>query len=178
MRLCRTSALASALLTLAAVAEARAGEPEAEPTATSSAAEDGLVRRERPEEGPGLEVGRLALRFPGALIELAFTPLLPVAVAMDKYHLLDRVIDLLTNDDKTIAFVPVVDPFNSSGLGLGGSLIYNEPLGSADRRPICPGEACGAFPLQYLSAHCPGPIRLCRQAQRARQHRLHRAGPG
>ncbi|MCA9548417.1 MAG: BamA/TamA family outer membrane protein [Myxococcales bacterium] len=133
MRLCRTSALASALLTLAAVAEARAGEPEAEPTATSSAAEDGLVRRERPEEGPGLEVGRLALRFPGALIELAFTPLLPVAVAMDKYHLLDRVIDLLTNDDKTIAFVPVVDPFNSSGLGLGGSLIYNEPLGSADR---------------------------------------------
>lgn len=74
MRLCRASALASALLTLAAVAEARAGEPEAEPTATSSAAEDGLVRRERPEEGPGLEVGRLALRFPGALIELAFTP--------------------------------------------------------------------------------------------------------
>jgi hypothetical protein len=128
-----TLALLGAALAAVPSATARAAGTATASTATAAAGRDDLVRTVRPEEGPGLELARLGLRVPGALLELAFTPLLPVAMAIERYHLLPRLIDLLTNDEKTIAFVPVVDPFNSSGLGFGGSLIYNEPLGSADR---------------------------------------------
>ena len=126
-------ALLGAGLGLAPDAHAQPALTATASTATTAAAPEPLVRQVRPEEAPGLELGRVALRLPGDLIELAFSPLLPIAWAIERYHLLGRLIDLLTNDDKTIAFVPVVDPFNSSGLGVGGTLIYNEPLGSADR---------------------------------------------
>jgi len=93
----------------------------------------GLVRQERPGQPAELEGLDLALELPAHLIELVFVPLIPVAIAIERYRLLSRFIDLITNDAKTLAVVPVIDPFNSSGLGFGGTVIYNEPLGSADR---------------------------------------------
>ncbi len=58
---------------------------------------------------------------------------MPVAVLFERYHIIDRLFDLFTNDAKTLAVIPVVVPFNASGIGVGATVIYNEPLGSADR---------------------------------------------
>lgn len=117
----------------ATVAATQTATVAATPSATQAAMARGLVRQERAETEPGLQGLDLALSLPGHFIELMFVPLMPVVVAIERYHLLSRLIDLLTNDDKTLAVVPVIDPFNGSGLGFGGTLIYNEPLGSADR---------------------------------------------
>lgn len=128
----------AALLTAAAILLAPgAATAQTSTTATSAADLDDPDREwttdVREASDPGLDLPRLALELPTHFIELMFAPLLPVAVAFERFHLVDRLINLLTNDPKTLAFIPVVEPFNSSGLGVGGTLVYNEPLGSQDR---------------------------------------------
>lgn len=119
----------------AAAATSTAGAPG--PTGTSSAAADGrsdpLFREERPPRPVGLEPERLLLSLPGSIVELAFVPLIPILVAFEREKVVDRIIDLFTNDELTFAAAPIVEPFNISGLGLGGVAAWNAPLGSPDR---------------------------------------------
>lgn len=93
----------------------------------------GWVSPTRAPQAPGLELPWLLLRIPQHLLELSFVPLMPVATVFERYHLIPRTLDLLTNEEKTVGVFPVIDPFNASGVGVGASLIYNDPLGSADR---------------------------------------------
>lgn len=102
-------------------------------TATGTSAEDALTSDVRAEGEPAFDPLRLLLDLPQAFIELAFVPIMPIAVAFDRWHLAERLFDLLTNDEQTLAVVPVIDPFNSSGLGLGLTVVHNDPLGSQDR---------------------------------------------
>ncbi len=103
---------------------------------TATAADDALTSAVRAEAHPSLDLGRLLLDLPSAFIELAFVPLMPIALASERWHLPDRIFDLLTNDDKTLAVLPVIVPVNHSGLGLGIAIIHNDPLGSKDRTVV------------------------------------------
>ena len=89
-----------------------------------------------PDRSPELDLGRLVLQLPAHFVELAFVPLLPIATLFDRYYVVDRFIDLVTNDARTLALLPLVEPFSSSGLGLGATLLYNDPLGSPDRLTV------------------------------------------
>jgi hypothetical protein len=100
-------------------------------TATTSA--DGLTTAVREEREPPLDLGRFLLNLPGEFIELAFVPLMPLAVAFERWHVPQRIFDLLTNDEQTLAVLPVIAPFNRSGVGFGLALVHNDPLGSRDR---------------------------------------------
>ncbi len=123
----------SALLVLSSGFGSASAAPPATVTATAAAYARGLAVEVRPQPKGNLDGLKLALQLPGHFIELLFVPLVPVAVGIERFHLVSRLIDLLTNHDKTIAVVPVVDPFNGSGMGLGGTIIHNKPLGSSDR---------------------------------------------
>ncbi|MEM7677247.1 MAG: BamA/TamA family outer membrane protein, partial [Myxococcota bacterium] len=70
---------------------------------------------------------------PQYLVELAFVPLMPVATLFERYDLLSRFLDLVMNEEGTAALLPLIDPFNNSGLGAGAVFLYNEPFGSQDR---------------------------------------------
>jgi outer membrane protein assembly factor BamA len=99
---------------------------------TATAAED-LTTGVRAEGEPSIDLVRVLLDIPGALVELAFTPLEPFLYLIEKGRLGERFFDLITNEDRTLAVLPVVDPFNGSGLGFGGVVVHNSPLGSEDR---------------------------------------------
>ena len=102
-------------------------------TTSSTSAIDRWTALVRAETAPGLELPYLALRLPQYLIELAFVPLMPIVTLFERYRLLDRFLDLVTNDKGTAAVLPLVDPFNNAGLGAGAVVLYNEPFGSQDR---------------------------------------------
>lgn len=102
---------------------------ELDPTETATTP----FRAVRPPRPVDLEPTRLVLSLPGEIAELAFVPLIPVIDAVERYHLADRAIDLFTNDELTFAAVPIVEPFNTSGLGVGALALQNDPLGSPDR---------------------------------------------
>lgn len=116
------------VLTVAVTASATA-HAETKSSTTASP----LTTDVRQEQDPGVDLTTFVLRLPQELMELAFVPLMPVAVLFERYDVIDRLFDLLTNDAKTLAVLPVIVPFNASGLGFGATVIYNEPLGSADR---------------------------------------------
>lgn len=100
---------------------------------TTATASDPLFSLERLPRPLGLEADRLLLSLPGSIVELAFVPVIPVLVAMERYHVVERVIDLITNDELTFAAAPIIEPFNTSGLGFGAVALWNAPLGSPDR---------------------------------------------
>jgi hypothetical protein len=102
-------------------------------TGTATVAERELTTDVREEREAPLDLGRLLLNLPGAFVELAFVPLMPVMVAFERWHLFERIFDLLTNEEQTLAVLPLIDPLNRSGLGLGAAIVHNEPLGSRDR---------------------------------------------
>lgn len=99
---------------------------------TSSAVPD-FYRAVRAPEPVGLEPGRLLSSLPGSIVELAFAPLTPIIKVVEKYHLVERYIQLITNDERTFAVTPIVEPFSSSGIGFGAIAAWNDPLGSPDR---------------------------------------------
>lgn len=111
------------------------GTPPLGSTSTLGATEppERLFRKVRPPRPVELEPERLLLSVPGSIVELLFVPIIPVLVAIERYRLVDRLIDLITNDELTVAAAPIVEPFNVSGLGLGLAAAYNAPLGSPDR---------------------------------------------
>ncbi len=113
----------------------RTEAPDVPPTSSSTQASalDRWTTDVRSETDPGLELSYLALRLPQYLLELAFVPLMPVATVFERYKLLDRFLDLVTNEEGTAALLPLIDPFNNSGLGAGAVFLYNEPFGSQDR---------------------------------------------
>lgn len=82
---------------------------------------------------PGLDLGRLALDLPGSFLELAFTPVLAAVYLLERYYVVDRLLDIFTNDERTFGFLPLVEPFSRSGIGFGALAAWNEPLGSPDR---------------------------------------------
>ena len=115
-------------------AEAGSQQAASSTTATSTRSEgDPLFRKVRPPRPVGLEPERLLLSLPGSIVELAFVPVIPLLVAAERYRLLERAVALITNDELTFAAAPIVEPFNISGLGLGGIAAYNDPLGGPDR---------------------------------------------
>ncbi|MEL6189715.1 MAG: hypothetical protein AAFU79_34260, partial [Myxococcota bacterium] len=105
----------------------------APPTTDTSSASDSLFRVVRPPTPVGPEPERLLLSIPGAFVELAFAPLIPVLDLFERYHVVERIVDLITNDELTFAAAPLIEPFNTSGLGFGAAALWNDPLGSPDR---------------------------------------------
>lgn len=112
-----------ALALLPSVAEAQ----------TQTSTSTPLTTDVKKEGEASLDIPRLLLNIPQAFVELVLSPLKPIALAFERYHLLPRLIDLITNDAKTLAIIPVIDPFNNSGLGFGAVLLHNDPFGSQDR---------------------------------------------
>ncbi len=110
------------------------GTESSVPEEDSSVPNDDRVRESRVERQPNLDLGRLILELPQHFLELATVPFMPILVAMERYHVIDRVFELLTNDEKTFAVLPYFDPiFNASGIGGGFIAVYNDPLASPDR---------------------------------------------
>jgi hypothetical protein len=101
-------------------------------TGTATATDD-LTTDVRAEQEPPLDLGRFLLNLPGAFIELAFVPLMPVALVFEQWHVHQRLFDLVTNDEQTLAVLPLIAPFNRSGTGFGLAVVHNDPLGSQDR---------------------------------------------
>ena len=101
-------------------------------TETSTTPADPLFRAVRPPDPVRLEPLRLLGRLPGELLELTFVPLIPLVQAVERYRIAERIIDVITNDELTFAAAPIIEPFNTSGLGLGAVVLQNEPLGSPD----------------------------------------------
>ncbi|MCK6547161.1 outer membrane protein assembly factor [Myxococcota bacterium] len=103
-------------------------------TSSTAAAIDALSSPIRAEEGPSrAQLLLLPLRLPEVLTELAFVPLVPLLLAMEKLHVHERFFDLVTNDERTMALVPIFDPINRSGISGGLAFLRNSPLGSPDR---------------------------------------------
>ena len=120
----------------ATMASVERGSPAAEGPLTltsTSAALDLWTTDIRAETDPGLDLPRLALRLPQYLLELTFVPLMPVVAVFERYKLVQRFLDLVTNENRTAAVLPLIDPFNNSGVGTGAIVLYNEPFGSQDR---------------------------------------------
>ena len=87
----------------------------------------------RKDPEPEIDFLELVLGAPAWLMELAFTPLSALVLAMDKLKLHERLFDLFTNDDNTFGIFPLYDPFDSTGMGFGAAVVHNDPLGSPDR---------------------------------------------
>jgi hypothetical protein len=101
---------------------------------TSSTALAALSSATRAEELPSPAQALLVpLRLPELLTELAFAPLVPLVLAMEKLRVHERFFDLVTNDALTMALVPIFDPVNRSGISGGLAFLRNSPLGSPDR---------------------------------------------
>ena len=131
-----TSAVAIATIAAPPLTDAPPSSVGTVASSTSSTTASALERWTtgiKPETLPGLEMPYLLLRLPQYLVELAFVPLMPIATVFERYKLLDRFLDLVTNENGTAALLPLVDPFNNSGLGAGAVFLYNEPFGSQDR---------------------------------------------
>lgn len=135
---------------------ARAMEDDAKERAALEAAETTGVRS---EGTPDLDL-LLPLRAPELATELIFAPLLPLMIAFERLRLHERFFDLVTNDALTMALLPVVDVFNSSGLSAGAVFLRNDPLGSPDRMVVlglyrANGDVEGSFSytrrLRFLS---------------------------
>lgn len=109
--------------------EPEAAPPPDTPTPFVPGVNDPIVD---PKE-PGIDWGRLLLDLPGAFVELAFTPVLVTAHLAERYHVVERLLDVFTNDERTFAVLPLIEPFSRSGIGFGGLAAWNEPLGSPDR---------------------------------------------
>ena len=126
--------LATTVTVLLALPSPAHGQTQTGTTATSTTSlADRWTSEVRKETEPGLELPYFALRLPQYLIELAFVPLMPIATLIERYHLLERFLDLVTNEKGTAAILPLIDPFNTSGVGAGAVVLYNEPFGSQDR---------------------------------------------
>lgn len=93
----------------------------------------GLNTDERRERAPGVEPLQLLLRLPEAFVEVALTPLLITVWALETYDVAERVLDVITNPERTAVFLPIIQPFGDSGIGFGGLLAWNAPLGGPDR---------------------------------------------
>jgi len=106
-----------------------AAEPDETPTPYVPGINDPVVEPER----PGLDLGRTLLELPGAFLELAFTPALVTAYLAERYRVIERLLDIFTNDARTFAVLPLIEPFSRSGIGFGVLAAWNEPLGSPDR---------------------------------------------
>ncbi len=100
---------------------------------SSSAFAQGLLAEQVQRPKPEFSLLELGESMPGAFVALAFVPTLPLLVAIERFHLIDRAINLFFNKEKTFAVLPIIEPFNVSGLGFGAVMIQNEPLGSPDR---------------------------------------------
>jgi hypothetical protein len=108
-------------LTLAAIFAARSAGAEAVATSTS-----GLFSDVRSEGEDGLDLHRLALDAPALALELGLSVVMPLVALDQRFAAGRRLYDLLTNDERTLALVPVLDPFDtrSSGIGVGGALFF------------------------------------------------------
>ncbi len=102
------------------------GEPQNPPPAP-------LTTEVRAIGAEPLDIPMLVLKAPETMTEALFVPLLPLILALEKWKIHRRLFDFLTNDEHTLAVLPIVDFFNISGLGAGAALIRNRPLGSEDR---------------------------------------------
>lgn len=120
---------AAIVIALLGVAHTPAASAATERVQTSTA----WTREVREAEPSGIDPVRRVLELPADVVEVAFSPLSPLVVALERWKLHDRLFDLLTNEELTLAIVPLVDVFSSSGPGAGAALIQNAPLGSADR---------------------------------------------
>jgi len=105
-------------------------------TATSAAEreEDALTTDRRAEGAPGAELALAPLKLPELITELALSPLIPVLLSFEKLRLHERLFDLLTNDERTMAIVPVIDAFNRSGFSAGAGATAGAGSGAAAAR--------------------------------------------
>ena len=113
-------ALVAAAFTLAAHV-AVASEPA--PVALTS-----TVWRPRPTPVL-LELPWLLLQLPERVVELATAPLAPAFLFAERHRVPQRVIDLLSNEDKTAYLFPYVTVGGSDGVRGGLTLLHNDLLG-------------------------------------------------
>ncbi|MEM1022736.1 MAG: BamA/TamA family outer membrane protein [Myxococcota bacterium] len=87
----------------------------------------------RPDPPARVDLGRVILDAPAGFLEVAFVPLYVTVYALDRYSLFERILDVFTNEEQTMAYLPIVIPLGRSGPGFGGLFAYNAPLGSPNR---------------------------------------------
>lgn len=137
MTLFRVLGLVAALTAVLPAPPARAegSDPLETNTSTRTPTPDipGLNTDMKEEDGGGFEPVPFLLRLPESFIELALTPLLVTVWALETYDVAERVLDVITNPERTAVFLPLIQPFGDSGLGFGGLFAWNAPLGGPDR---------------------------------------------
>jgi hypothetical protein len=94
---------------------------------------DGLTSEIWHQPPPRFEPYWELLRLPELALRLVATPALPLVVAAENHRLDRRVYDLLTNDEETSLFLPVVVVRSRDGVGLGLSYVHRDLFGGSER---------------------------------------------
>jgi outer membrane protein assembly factor BamA len=109
------------------VLSARGAAAEPAPVALTSA-------EFRPAHRPAwYELHWQLLQLPERVVELATAPLLPAFVHAERHRVPQRLIDLLSNDDKTAFLFPYITVGGSDGVTGGVMLMHNDLLGDNER---------------------------------------------
>ena len=83
-----------------------------------------------------LELHWHLLRLPERVFQLATTPLIPLVDSIQRYHLVDRFYDLITNDAGTIVLMPTISIQGSDGFGGGLQFSHSDLFGDSERFTI------------------------------------------
>jgi hypothetical protein len=104
--------------------------------APALAEESELSTEEWREPDPPDELGWELLRLPELAARLALSPLLPLLAFAEEERLDRRVIDLLTNDERTLLVLPVVALLGRDGLGAGFRVTHSDLLGGGEQLEV------------------------------------------
>lgn len=121
----RILAVISLLLGAAATRPASADPPEV-------AGDDRLTTGEWREPDIPNDVGWELLRLPEFATRLALSPLLPLVALAEDVRLDRRIVDLLTNDERTSLLLPLVVVLGRDGTGAGLSYRHSDLLGGGE----------------------------------------------
>lgn len=95
------------------------------------------------EERPGTEpedvylfLPRVILFPPNLVLKLAALPIRGLAIAIDRYHLIEHTVDLLYNDERTAAVIPGASYQSGYGLSFGGKAFHNDVFGNGEEASI------------------------------------------
>lgn len=89
----------------------------------------------RPSTAPEdiyLAVPRALLFVPKLALQLVYMPIEGLAVLTDRYHLVEHTIDLLYNDARTAAIIPLASFQAGQGLTLGAKVFHNDLIGNGE----------------------------------------------
>ena len=99
----------------------------------ASAQKGRLTTEDWTEPEPGFTAHWHLLRVPEMALRLAFTPLFPLIAYSEDVRLDNRVMDLVTNEEHTRLFVPVLVAFNRDGFGAGFLYSHSNLFGAGEK---------------------------------------------